>query len=217
VGAQDNRIPDFNPQQELEQFMQTIGNDFKDFNTFGIVGGKRPARQPPTNGFFGGASQLRPSVTSFNADRAPPPTPFRNNKATQVKRRGDYSAAPNGGGGGGGPPTGQVSPAVKPARDRITSFKELGYRNKANRRGDGFAETVDGSAVAVPFGGEETATKGGNDDEKRVAGGSETEDPGHKYESIPLDGVGKQEEEEPHVVNYGYHPIIDFFNSQNYR
>ena len=71
--ATDNRIPDFNPQQELEQFMHTIGNDFKDFNSFGLGSpGKRPARQPAATGFFGSSSQSRPSVTGLNSDLRPP-------------------------------------------------------------------------------------------------------------------------------------------------
>ena len=37
----DNFIPDFNPQEELQAFMETIGDDFKDFN-FGKSA--RPAR-----------------------------------------------------------------------------------------------------------------------------------------------------------------------------
>ena len=37
----DNFIPDFNPQEELQAFMQSIGDDFKDFN---FAKSSRPAR-----------------------------------------------------------------------------------------------------------------------------------------------------------------------------
>ena len=42
----DNFIPDFNPQEELQAFMQSIGDDFKDFN-FGKS--SRPARNNQVN------------------------------------------------------------------------------------------------------------------------------------------------------------------------
>ena len=45
----DNFIPDFNPQDELEAFMDTIGDDFKEFSGFGGSENKaRPPRQRPT-------------------------------------------------------------------------------------------------------------------------------------------------------------------------
>ena len=70
----------------------------------------------------------------------------------------------------------------------MTGIKELGYRNMATRRGDGFGEAVDGATANG--GGDGPAVSNGGD-EKRVE--VETEDPGHKYESIPLDGGGEEE------------------------
>ena len=45
----DNFIPDFNPQEELQAFMQSIGDDFKDFD-FG--NSARPARNNQVNLYF---------------------------------------------------------------------------------------------------------------------------------------------------------------------
>jgi hypothetical protein len=215
VQPQDNRIPSFNPQQELEQFMQNIGNDLKDFNTFGLA--KRPVRQPPT-AFFGGSSQPRPALASSNADSWAPPPPQHNSplrsKASQFKRRGDYAATA---------PT-QSSPVMIKPRDRLTGIKELGYRNKATRRGDGFSEAGNGGGITADGDGAGTTSgvpsEEGDGNKKATY---ESDDPGHKYESIPLEGGGAEgggaaeQEERQDVVNYGYHPIIDFFNSQAYR
>jgi len=150
----DNFIPDFNPQQELEAFMETIGND--NFQDFGNFGGKTNAGGSPLN-----RNQLlqRPGGRPGSGSR-------------RVRRPG----------------SGGFSPVSAP-----------------RRRGDGFG----------PGG------KPGGVDRQPMIDRS-------KYESIPLEGnnlvrkkldVKKEEtdERQPTVsktgesVNYGYHPIIDFF------
>jgi len=164
----DNFIPDFNPQEELQAFMQSIGDDFKDFN---FAKSARPARnnQRPGPVRVPTTAQFRPAVGGFqpiSGDLRPPPP--RN------RRRGQNSI----------------------------------------RRGDGFGP-----------GGKP------NVDSPRLY--PDGDDPLHKYETIPLEGASngfakkkletgrreeegrreeqKEEEEESESVNYGYHPIIDFF------
>jgi len=169
----DNFIPDFNPQEELQAFMQSIGDDFKDFN---FAKSSRPARnnQRPGPPRLPGNSQFRPPAVGgfqpISGDLRPPPP--RN------RRRGQNSI----------------------------------------RRGDGFGP---GGKPIVESPGLYQAAN---------------DDPLHKYETIPLEGstsgfsqkklkTGRREEEgrreeqkeeedeegESDSVNYGYHPIIDFF------
>merc|ERR1719250_582210 len=168
----DNFIPDFNPQEELQAFMQSIGDDFKDFN---FAKSSRPARnnQRPGPPRLPGNSQFRPPAVGgfqpISGDLRPPPP--RN------RRRGQNSIRRGDGFGPGGKPIVE-SPGLYPANDN----------------------------------------------------------PLHKYETIPLEGntsgfsqkklkTGRREEEgrreeqkeeeeeegESDSVNYGYHPIIDFF------
>ena len=123
----DNFIPDFNPQEELQAFMETIGDDFKDFN-FGKSA--RPVRnnqvshialpniffqisvsQRPGSFRVPGSSNSRPAVGGFqpiSGDLRPPPP--RNRRRGQhftsgSIRRGD-------GFGPAGKPGGLDNPSV---------------------------------------------------------------------------------------------------------
>ena len=155
----DNFIPDFNPQAELEQFMQTISSDIRDFNTFG-KSNKRPVRQQGPVAAAGFSPSLGP-------DLAAPPRPVRTRDI--LRRRGQLSS-----------------------KDMYKLYSQSAERAPI-RRGDGFSPAGDPSVDA-------TVQEPGQED----GGGG----PGHKYESIPLES----DTDSSDVINYGYHPIIDFFN-----
>jgi len=175
-GPLDNLIPDFNPQQELEQFMQTIGSDIKDFSTFGKT--SRPVRNQPNQQFQGRPGIKRPVVGGFTPSLGPDlRPPFR--KRISDRRFEDVnkdrrfedlnqSNRPDMVDSGS-----QDSPVQSVHRKRRI--------DKLDRRGDGFSDTGEPSDIS---------------------------DPGHKLESIPLE----TDTDNTNVVNYGYHPIIDFFN-----
>jgi len=83
----DNFIPDFDPQEELEAFMNSIGDDFKDFNferPERPVRNQRPPRQP-SRPVVGGFRPISNNLTP------PGPGPFRGNRRQQYTsiRRGD--------------------------------------------------------------------------------------------------------------------------------
>ena len=73
--------------------------------------------------------------------------------------------------------------------------------DKLNRRGDGFSETGDSSDIFAT--GEPSEFVSSSTEESSIA-----TNPGSKVESIPLE----TDTDTSNVVNYGYHPIIDFFN-----
>ena len=85
----DNFIPDFDPQTEFTAFMNSIDDDFKDFNFERPVRNQRPPRQP-SRPVVGGFRPINNNLT--------PPGPFRgtrrvsgNNRQQQYNsiRRGD--------------------------------------------------------------------------------------------------------------------------------
>jgi len=170
----DNFIPDFNPQEELQAFMQSIGDDFKDFN-FGKT--SRPARnnQRPGPVRLPGNSQFRPGAGGFQpiAGNLRPPPPRNRRRGQNSIRRGD-------GFGPGGRPNGVENPTLYPddaADDPLHKYETIPLDST------GFVK-------------------------KKLDTGEEEE--GGRYHQ-GADGGGGEEEEHSDSVNYGYHPIIDFF------
>ena len=64
----DNFIPDFDPQEELEAFMNSIGDDFKDFNF--ERDSPRPARRVRQCSIFMNSSHLTPDFSAPPDSRA---------------------------------------------------------------------------------------------------------------------------------------------------
>jgi len=154
----DNLIPDFNPQEELQQFMQTIGKDIHDFKKFGQ--GKRPIRQPQVAGGNSGGRPglVRQLIDGFAPSRNPG---LRTTRLSSTRRQTTDSP---------------------PQHALVSRRNQMPVR----RRGD----SPSGASPAA------------------------TDMPANKYESITLDG--EKGERSGNAVNYGYHPIIDFFQSQTF-
>jgi len=106
----DNFIPDFDPQEELQAFMNSIGDDFKDFNferDRPVRNNQRPVRQPN-----------RPVVGGFRpiSNNLTPPGPPRG------KRRGPYTSIRRGDGFG---PDGQPSFGDETFEDPIHKYESI--------------------------------------------------------------------------------------------
>jgi len=106
----DNFIPDFDPQEELQAFMNSIGDDFKDFNferDRPVRNNQRPQRQPS-----------RPVVGGFRpiSNNLSPPGPSRG------KRRGPYNSIRRGDGFG---PDGQPSFGDETFEDPIHKYESI--------------------------------------------------------------------------------------------
>ena len=243
VNSLDNFISDFNPQAELEQFMQAISDDLKDFNTFGSS--RPPRRQSQSSGQFvrregisaspPSALTTQPSLAAANNNRVPnrfstaasvsqPPKAVNlgngGNNSPKRPTPTPYQPVINANNGGGSQfaagPNYQTKTPFRYRRKKeqtVSSSTQVippqnGGRYSSIRRGDGF------NANGVP--------------QTTPNSQQESSNPLNKYESIKLDtakssnNANKAEletidndsnDKSDEVVNYGYHPIIDFFNT----
>ena len=235
VSSLDNFISDFNPQAELEQFMQAISDDLKDFNTFGS---SSPRRQG-TNGKFERKGPSVPStqlttqtsanpVTSFNNrkgisptpqkkpvrnPRRPTPTPYKPSSQTFNSASTSSSSTFS--------QNYQTKSPFRRHKDKVNSNNRIplvlppkaGNRYSSIRRGDGFSESGE-----PQFGGNNGIGSNSKASTVKPFSHGSGSNPLNKYESIKLDTSSNTEKEtedgdDLEVVNYGYHPIIDFFNT----
>ena len=109
----DNFIPDFDPQEELQAFMNSIGDDFKDFNferdqprpvrgnqVGGSLCGSLASCSPPQRPRPGSSRPVVGGFQPISGGLAPPPPRRGTRRQQDGSRRGHYSSIRRGDGFG---------------------------------------------------------------------------------------------------------------------
>ncbi|MCP3666219.1 MAG: hypothetical protein GY696_27595, partial [Gammaproteobacteria bacterium] len=198
VNSLDNFISDFNPQSELEQFMQSISDDLKDFNTFGS---SRPPRRQSQFVRREGISASPPSALTTQSSSAAVNKRITNRFSTAASVSQPPKSLNLGNGASNGPkrptPT-PYQPILNNKNDGGSQFAAPNYQTKTPIRYRRKKEQTVSSTQVIPpqNGGRYSSIRRGDGFNANgmpqttvSSSNSQENNPLNKYESIKLDTI----------------------------